>query len=459
MAMDSNVLSGNVSVKTGRVVKTADSNVCMISEELAAKNNLNVGDKLKFNDYHDKENSTVYEALIIGIYQVKQKMAPYMSGDTYRSENVIFTDLRFPEKAEGSKDDPLFEKAYFKVEDVDNYKSIKETVKKVDIDWQRYDLIDNNGNLDTMSSNFNDLLSISRVLIWVVAGASFVILFLVFVFWLKNRVQEVGILLALGTSKFRILGQILLETFMIAFIAIFISFFAAPSISKITANYLVAQQVQQAEETKNLNSGKVATDYQELEQEVTGVNVDITPEMLLFDGLGLSLLDGLDTPVSGTILYNGEDIRKKGLNHHRKHNVSLVFQNYNLIDYLTTEENVRLGGGKNPEKLLNEVSIPSEDWKRNVLQLSGGQQQRVAIARALASDAKVLLADEPTGNLDENTADEIIELLKRTAHELGKCVIVVTHSKRLANEADEIIQIKDSTIQINHRSIDDLFQM
>ncbi|MDD3417419.1 MAG: ABC transporter ATP-binding protein [Lachnospiraceae bacterium] len=163
----------------------------------------------------------------------------------------------------------------------------------------------------------------------------------------------------------------------------------------------------------------------------------------------LSLLAGLDVPVNGRILYNGEDIKKKGLNYHRKHNISLVFQNYNLIDYLTTEENVRLGGGKKSDELLEKVSIPQEDWKRNVLQLSGGQQQRVAIARALASDAKVLLADEPTGNLDESTADDIINLLKKSAHEIGKCVIVVTHSKRLADEADKIIQIADGAIRID----------
>ena len=161
----------------------------------------------------------------------------------------------------------------------------------------------------------------------------------------------------------------------------------------------------------------------------------------------LSLLAGLDLPVRGTILYNGENIQEKGLNYHRKHHVSLVFQNYNLIDYLTTEENVRLGGTKKPQDLLEKVNIPCEDWKRNVMQLSGGQQQRVAIARALASNAKVLLADEPTGNLDENTAGEIIELLKRTAHTLGKCVIVVTHSKYLAAQADEIIMIKDGCIE------------
>ena len=162
----------------------------------------------------------------------------------------------------------------------------------------------------------------------------------------------------------------------------------------------------------------------------------------------LSLLAGLDTPVKGVVLCDGEDIQKKGLNYHRKHNISLVFQNYNLIDYLTAVENVKLGGKKNPETLLKEVGIEQEDWKRNVLQLSGGQQQRVAIARALASDANILLADEPTGNLDETTADEIIALLKKTAHELGKCVIVVTHSKHLAKEADVVLKINRGSISV-----------
>ena len=139
-------------------------------------------------------------------------------------------------------------------------------------------------------------------------------------------------------------------------------------------------------------------------------NVSATFEESTF----LSLLAGLDNPVSGSILYSGEDIRKKGLNYHRRHNVSLVFQNYNLIDYLTTEENVKLGGTKNAEDLLQKVSIPREDWKRNVLQLSGGQQQRVAIARALASEAKVLLADEPTGNLE---ADVVLAINQGVLHE------------------------------------------
>ena len=160
----------------------------------------------------------------------------------------------------------------------------------------------------------------------------------------------------------------------------------------------------------------------------------------------LSLLAGLDTPGEGVIQYDGEDIQKCGLNFHRRHHISLVFQNYNLIDYLTAQENVKLGGTKDPRELLTKVNIPQDAWNRNVLHLSGGQQQRVAIARALASEAKVLLADEPTGNLDETTTGEIIELLKQTAHELGKCVIVVTHSREVAQAADHILKLDHGTL-------------
>ena len=98
------------------------------------------------------------------------------------------------------------------------------------------------------------------------------------------------------------------------------------------------------------------------------------------------------------------------------------------------------------EYQMRSVGLPQELSYRYPSELSGGQRQRVAIARALASNAKVLLADEPTGNLDEQTAEGIIELLKQTAHELGKCVIVVTHSKYLANEADEIVRIANGVI-------------
>ena len=156
----------------------------------------------------------------------------------------------------------------------------------------------------------------------------------------------------------------------------------------------------------------------------------------------LSILGGLDSPSDGQVLFQVEDIEKKGLAWHRKNNVAFIFQSYNLIDYMTPAENVALTSKLPPLPILKRVGLTEEECRRNVLKLSGGQQQRVAIARALASDAKVILADEPTGNLDEDTASEITNILKECAHQMNKCVIIVTHSNELAKQADVIMRLK-----------------
>ena len=148
----------------------------------------------------------------------------------------------------------------------------------------------------------------------------------------------------------------------------------------------------------------------------------------------LSLLGGLDSPIDGQILYNGQDIEKIGLANHRKKNVAFIFQSYNLIDYLTPKENVALTAKFSPQSILERVGLTEE-------------QQRVAIARALASDAKVILADEPTGNLDEDTATEIISILKECAHQMKKCVVIVTHSNELAKQADTVFCLKKGRLQ------------
>ena len=157
----------------------------------------------------------------------------------------------------------------------------------------------------------------------------------------------------------------------------------------------------------------------------------------------LGLLAGLDVPTSGKILCNGKDISEEGLPKHRKRNVSLVFQNYNLIDYLTPLENLRLVNHRADARVLEKMGLEKEEINRNVMKLSGGQQQRVAIGRALVSDAPVILADEPTGNLDEDTASDIIDILKTAAHDKGKCVIVVTHSKQVAKAADVVLRLRN----------------
>ena len=166
----------------------------------------------------------------------------------------------------------------------------------------------------------------------------------------------------------------------------------------------------------------------------------------------LSMASGLDNPKEGHVLYKGKDIRKIGLDKYRNKFVSVIFQSYNLITYMTALQNVvtamEITGVKVKDKkkraleLLEMVGLTEIEAKRKVLQLSGGQQQRVAIARALSSDVDLLIADEPTGNLDEKTSAEIVELFQELAHQENKCIIVVTHSQEVAKQSDKIIYLK-----------------
>ena len=196
------------------------------------------------------------------------------------------------------------------MEDVEAYDEVKENLQKVDINWEQYDLIDNNGNSETMSSNFNDLAKVSEMMILVISVASFVILVFVFLFWLKNRVQEVGIFLSLGVPKLRIIGQIWSEAIMIAVLSLMLSFAVAPAVSKVTANYLVSQQVQQMQEEEKNNEGKVSTEYVAPKQDVQSISVEVTPEMYLLDGVSVLVLITASVLVSGIVILkrNPKDI-------------------------------------------------------------------------------------------------------------------------------------------------------
>ena len=162
----------------------------------------------------------------------------------------------------------------------------------------------------------------------------------------------------------------------------------------------------------------------------------------------LSLMGGLDIPSSGQILFNNQDIAQIGLGVHRRKDVAFIFQNYNLIDYMTPKDNVELTAVSDPVAILKQVGLTDNEMKRSVLKLSGGQQQRVAIARALASEAPVILADEPTGNLDEQTSAEITRLLKEKARDFHKCVVIVSHSNEIANQSDKVFRLSDGKISV-----------
>lgn len=170
----------------------------------------------------------------------------------------------------------------------------------------------------------------------------------------------------------------------------------------------------------------------------------------------LSLISGLDLCTSGSVLYDGEDMKTLDRDAYRAKGIGVIFQGYNLLTNATVMDNILLSidisGSKLENKkeyayqLLESVGIDREQANRKVLKLSGGEQQRVGIARALSHDPDVIIADEPTGNLDPETEANIIDILLTLAHEKNTCVIVVTHSKGVAKYADEVYALSNGRL-------------
>jgi putative ABC transport system ATP-binding protein len=173
----------------------------------------------------------------------------------------------------------------------------------------------------------------------------------------------------------------------------------------------------------------------------------------------LSLMGALDAPKSGEVIYQGSDVKALGYEGFRRNHVSIVFQSYNLIPWLTAVENVLVAMNTTNNKLpadhrtvasnlLDYFGIDRAKANRRVPQLSGGEQQRVAIARALATNVDLILADEPTGNLDETSSEEIVQIFRTLAHEHGKCVVVVTHAAEIAREADAVLHLSKGVLNV-----------
>ncbi|MCL2527987.1 MAG: ABC transporter ATP-binding protein [Defluviitaleaceae bacterium] len=177
----------------------------------------------------------------------------------------------------------------------------------------------------------------------------------------------------------------------------------------------------------------------------------------------LSIMAGLDRPTSGGVLIDGEDLVKMDLDRYRRERVSMIFQAFQLFPLLSALENVcfpmvtlgvaRKQAEDRARELLGAVGILNEKCNRYPANLSGGEQQRVAIARALSSGAKVILADEPTGNLDTANGDAVMEILQRLAHKQGYCVVIVTHNPEIADSADQVMRMKDGVLTVRQKNI------
>lgn len=172
----------------------------------------------------------------------------------------------------------------------------------------------------------------------------------------------------------------------------------------------------------------------------------------------LSLIAGLDKPTQGNIFFDGEDLARLDLDRYRRERVSMIFQAFHLFPLLNVIENVsfsmELNGvseneaAKHAREYLSSVGINQDKYRRYPANLSGGEQQRVAIARTLASGARILLADEPTGNLDKANGEKIVEILGHLAHDQGYCVIIVTHNLAISERSDKVWHMSDGVLTV-----------
>ena len=289
MELDIDVQKGNIEVNEGRMITPEDTDVCLISREIADLNGLQVGDVLEFNNWKARDASAIYNAEIVGIYDSISGITPIMYGDSYRSENIIFTDLSFPEKPEGNEGNPLYQYATFVVENVDEYETVKKRIQAVDIGWERYDFLDNTGMSDTMTENFGELEKMSSLILILVCISGIIIICLVFLFWLKGRVHEIGIYLSLGRTKCSIVMQMLLEGILVGCASFLIAAAASPVVSGGVVEYLVDYQTKLQAEAEQLDAGKVSHSMLEDDRaaEIVGVTVKISGDVICLSGISV----------------------------------------------------------------------------------------------------------------------------------------------------------------------------
>ena len=235
-------------------------------------------------------------------------------------------------------------------------------------------------------------------------------------------------------------------------------------LSKGNTDFFLEEYAMKILETKNLKKYYGKGDM--LVRALDGVNLTVEDgEFVAIVGTSgsgkstlLHMLGGLDRPTSGSVTVDGKDIfslKDEALTIFRRRKIGFVFQSYNLVPVLTVRENIvlpiQLDGGRVDEAYVNEVvSVLGLEKKLNRLpsQLSGGQQQRVAIARALATKPAILLADEPTGNLDSRTSQDVLSLMKVTGRKFAQTMVMITHNEEIAQLSDRIVRIEDGRIMM-----------
>ena len=271
VSMEQNVVAGNVAISEGRWPEVGDEHVVAISEELARLNGLSVGDIIRFADAKDPEGGSIVTARICGVFEIIHDIPSTMSGDTYRSENTVFSDLDLSQEIAGRLDDPLYSYATFSVADPSKYREVGEALKGTDIDWARYQLVDDSGATERMADNFAGMERSTWVFMAFVAGCGIVLVALSMAFWAKTRRREAGVLLSLGNGTTSVVGQVVTEAIALALAGCLVGCSLAWPVSDAVADSMAGRQAQVEQLSEQASAGQIAGAGDYSEGEYSGI--------------------------------------------------------------------------------------------------------------------------------------------------------------------------------------------
>lgn len=271
VSMEQNVVAGNVAISEGRWPEVGDEHVVAISEELARLNGLSVGDIIRFADAKDPEGGSIVTARICGVFEIVHDIPSTMSGDTYRSENTVFSDLDLSQEIAGRLDDPLYSYATFSVADPSKYREVGEALKGTDIDWARYQLVDDSGATERMADNFAGMERSTWVFMAFVAGCGIVLVALSMAFWAKTRRREAGVLLSLGNGTTSVVGQVVAEAIALALAGCLVGCSLAWPVSGAVADSMAGRQAQIEQLSERASAGQIAGAGDYSEGEYSGI--------------------------------------------------------------------------------------------------------------------------------------------------------------------------------------------
>lgn len=268
LSLEQNFVSGNVELVEGRLVGPGDEHSVVISEDLAELNGLSLGDEMVLEDAKDPEGSEPVTGTIVGVFRILHEIPSTMTGDTFRSENTVFSDLALSQEVAGRANDPLYLYASYSVSDPSEYAEVGERLRESGIDWDRYQLVDDSGVTERMSSNFEGLESSTWTFMAAVIGCGTILVALSMAFWAKARGREAGILLSLGNTRRSVICQVAGEAVAIALAGCIIGCAASWPMSGAVAGAIADQRVQSSAREAAADAGMVAGGSDEAESVV-----------------------------------------------------------------------------------------------------------------------------------------------------------------------------------------------